>query len=77
MSKEIFRAGWDFVSWCNESYCSAVLRPQRGNMGFYMVAKDLSATWDPMGNIPQWELDEFRGLQKDDGDDEDSSVQGG
>ena len=34
----------------------------------------LSATWVPMGNIPQWALDEFRGLQKDDGDDEDSSV---
>ncbi len=46
-------------------------------MGFYMVAKDLSATWDPMGNIPQWELDEFLGLQKDDGDDEGSNVQGG
>ena len=37
----------------------------------------LSATWEPMGNIPQWALDEFRGLQKDDGDDEDSSVRGG
>ena len=54
--------------------------------GFCMVAKVLvkwtgldllSATWEPMGNIPQWALDEFRGLQKDDGDDEDSSVQGG
>ena len=37
----------------------------------------VSATWEPMGNIPQWALDEFRGLQKDDGDDEDSHVDGG
>ena len=34
----------------------------------------LSATWDPMGNILQWALDEFRGLQKDESSDEDSKV---
>jgi hypothetical protein len=30
-----------------------------------------------MGNIPQWALDEFRGLHKDESDDEDSEVQRG
>ena len=43
----------------------------------HLTKQMLSATWKPMRNIPQWALDEFRGLQKDDGDDEDSHVDGG